>query len=102
MFSQSAASTELVLGLIPPPLLPCFAPVTYWEVVPNGVELFPDWRPLRLPTIHVKAPTMPSCSQCFRVVFPAQNVRKGGPVVQEAHPNLSVQQPETFLYLGPE
>ena len=33
--------------------------VTYWEVVPDGFEPFPDWRPLRLPTIHIKAPTMP-------------------------------------------
>ena len=58
VFSQSAASTELVLDFLPPPLLQSFALVTYWEVVPNGFEPFPDWWPRRLPTTHIKAPAM--------------------------------------------
>ena len=77
VFSQGAASTELVLDFLPPPLLQSFAVVTYWEVVLNGVEPFPDWRPRRLPTIHIKAPTMSSCSQGFDVDLAAQNVRIG-------------------------
>ena len=71
VFSQSAASTELVLDFLPPPLLQSFALVTYWEVVPTGFEPFPNWRPLRLPTIRIKAPTMSCCSQGFGVVLAA-------------------------------
>ena len=76
VFSQSAASTELFL---PPPLLQSFALVTYWEVVPSGFEPFPDWRPVRLPTIHIKAPAMSSCSQGFGVDLAAAFTKMGSP-----------------------
>ena len=102
VFSQSAASTELVLDFLPPPLLQSFALVTYWEVVPTGFEPFPNWRPLRLPTIRIKAPTMSCCSQGFGVVLAAGLSTYGVAVYSTLHSGDACREPRAESSFTPE